>query len=769
MPKYLLVVESPAKAKTISRYLGKDFIVKASVGHVRDLPRKELGVDIERGFRPVYRLLRGKRRVIQEIKEAAGKCELVYLATDPDREGEAIAWHVSEAAKLDQQSLRRVAFHQVTKSAVQQALQSPRDLDWNLIDAQQARRVVDRLVGYTVSPLLSKSMKRALSAGRVQSVALRLIVDREREIRAFEPVEYWTIEASLRRRQGDQETFRARLHKIDGKDPDLAKRTDVDAVLSELEKALYVVHGVKKSQRKRYPRPPFITSSLQAEAANRLHFSPRQTMRIAQQLYEGIDLGGERVGLITYMRTDSTYVAPEAQREARGLIAKTWGEQYLPPRSPRYRSKVALAQEAHEAIRPTSVLRTPDSIRKYLDNSQARLYELIWRRFVASQMVPAVYDTMTVDVRADERYLFRATGRLLVFAGYLVVYSDADQEDKGTLLPALEVGEKLDLVELIPAQHFTEPPPRYSEATLIKALEKNGVGRPSTYATIVGVIQDRGYVVKEKGRLLPTDLGIVVCDALVVTFPEIMDIGYTARMETELDEIASGKLTYLAMLEAFYAPFSETVRSAEERMPTVIEQALLADVPAELLGRSCPLCGQPLAVRLSKAGKFLGCTAYPKCRYVLDIKNPSAEEEFAEGEFCEKCGGRMKIITLGRMRFLGCEHYPQCRNTRPILSQRIKQIAAETTCPECGHHPLEARKGRYGEYLHCPVCDKNFSLRKLGKTFKSVEQVDIPCPQCGHSPIEKRNGRYGPYYHCPQCKTNTSERKMAKILSPETD
>jgi len=781
MAKHLVIVESPAKQRTISKYLGRNYLVKASVGHVRDLPRKDLGVDIENGFRPTYVIVPGKEKIIQEIAQAAAQCEMIYLATDPDREGEAIAWHVSEAANLDAAKLRRITFYQVTKRAVQEALSQPRGLDWNLIQAQQARRVLDRLVGYQISPLLSRAIRKGwatrkpLSAGRVQSVALRLVVEREREIMAFVPEEYWTLEAELQRRTEAKERFRAHLHRIAGAKPKISSREEMDALLPLLSKATFVVTEVKKGQRTRRPSPPFITSTLQAEAGRKLHFSARQTMRLAQQLYEGIDLDGERVGLITYMRTDSTNVAPEAQAEARRYIAQEWGEDFLPSRPPRYRSRAALAQEAHEAIRPTSVFRTPESVRPHLTAQQARLYELIWRRFLASQMKPALYATMRVDILAGDDYLFRATGQSLLFKGFLVVYSPDMEEDQEApvMLPELQEGEALDLLQLIPEQHFTQPPPRYSEPTLIRELEANGVGRPSTYATIVSIIQERGYVVKQQRQLVPTALGMLVCDVLVDTFADIMDVGYTASMEERLDKIAAGQLEYLAMLREFYEGFRRELEAAKARLQEAVKQALWAGLPEDLKQRTCPKCGRPLELRISEKGRFLGCTGYPECNYILDLsdphnpKEPEEEDEFAEGEFCELCGGRMKIIRRGRMVFLGCENYPKCKNTRPFLSERIKKLAAETACPQCGYKPLEPRSGRYGEYLRCPKCQVNFSLAKLGlggKKKATVETVDIACPECGHRPMEKRVGRYGPYYRCPACKKNFSEKKMAAFL-----
>jgi DNA topoisomerase-1 len=776
MPRTLLIVESPAKAKTIGRYLGEGYQVKASVGHVRDLPSKTLSVDIEHGFAPVYEVSPGKKAVLDDIRAAGRSADRIYLATDPDREGEAIAWHVAEAAGLAPAKTQRIVFHQVTKDAVQHALTEARELDRDLIDAQQARRVLDRLVGYQISPLLSKTMHKPLSAGRVQSVALRLVVEREREIRAFVPVEYWSLEAELRRRAGAREVFRARLIKIKGEDAELRARPDVDQILAALEGAEYTVHEVQAGERRRRPQPPFITSTLQAAASGRLHYSPKQTMMLAQQLYEGIEVDGAPVGLITYMRTDSTQVAPEAQQEARAYIGERYGKEYLPGQAPQYRTKSALAQEAHEAIRPTSVYRTPEAMRAVLDPRQARLYELIWQRFVASQMVPAVYETMRVDVVAAGDYLFRATGQRLIFPGYLAVYRDEDDDQEETrTLPPLVKGEVVDLLQLLPEQHFTQPPARFSEATLVKELEANGVGRPSTYASIVSVIQNRQYVVKTNNQLVPTDLGMVVCDGLVAAFTDIIDVGYTAAMEAQLDDVAAGKLGYRAMLEGFYGPFSLALGTAQPIMATAIEHSLSANLAVTAEALVCPQCGRPLQVKLSRAGRFLGCSGYPECRYTQDLDEAGQVREtvetYAEGEVCEKCGGRMKIITRGRASFLGCENYPQCKNTRSILSERIKQLAQDTACPACGLKPLIPKSGRYGDYLHCPTCSVNYSLSKLGLgsgrkagargvSAAKVESVDLACPNCGHTPLEKREGRYGPYYRCPACKKNTSESKL---------
>ncbi|MHB9032069.1 MAG: type I DNA topoisomerase [Anaerolineae bacterium] len=778
MTKNLVIVESPAKAKAISKYLGADYTVKASVGHVRDLPEKGLGLDIEAGFVPEYVVSSGKEKIIAELTREAKSSEAVFLATDPDREGEAIAWHISLVAHCAPEKTHRVAFHQVTRDAVKDAIAHPRSLDTDLVDAQQARRVLDRLVGYQISPLLNKAANKygqhALSAGRVQSVALRLVVDREREIMRFVPVEYWTLDALLRRRLGQKEQFSARLFKVCGDEPELHSQQDVDGLLGNLEAADYIVQSIEHGNRQQHPPPPFITSTLQAEAGRKLHFAPRQTMRIAQQLYEGIELGGETTGLITYMRTDSTQVAREAQSQAREYVTGRWGAHYLPPKPPFFKSKVANAQEAHEAIRPTSVLRTPEMVAAYLDKQQLALYELIWRRFLASQMKAALYATTTIDILAGKDYLFRANGSILLFPGYRVVYTegrDDDREEQEIRLPEVTAGEKLDLLELKPEQHFTEPPPRYSEATLIKELERNGVGRPSTYATIISVIQDRGYVLKDKGRLTPTDIGFVVCDTLVHSFTSILDVRYTAGMEEQLDQVAKGELGYKGMLGAFYGPFSSALQAAQGIIPDALEQALWSDLDNAIKSEACPDCGKPLRIRLSDAGRYLACSGYPDCRYTRNLRSLNGQQNeptYAPGETCELCGGRMKLLTKGRNKFLGCENYPKCKNTRAILSAYIKKVAEERACPTCGTKPLSARKGRFGEYLYCPQCKVNISLAKLGlkkqraprKEQAPAELAEVACPKCQRPTMESRAGKFGPYYRCPDCKVNYSFKKL---------
>ncbi|NLV73648.1 MAG: type I DNA topoisomerase [Chloroflexi bacterium] len=783
MTKKLVIVESPAKAKTIAHYLGSDYRVKASIGHVRDLPKKGLGLDIEAGYVPEYVISADKTKVIDELRRDCASSSQVYLATDPDREGEAIAWHVVQATGCDPAKTARVSFHQVTADAVREAIANPRELDRDLIDAQQARRVLDRLVGYQISPLLNRAAKgygqHTLSAGRVQSVALRLVVEREREIMRFVATEYWTVTADLQRREGAYEQFTARLVAIRGSEPELHTQEATDAVLDDLRAATYRVLSQENGTRRANPPPPFITSTLQAEAAHKLHSAPRQTMRTAQQLYEGIQLGAEHTGLITYMRTDSTQVAKEAQQQARALIAQRWGTKYMPAKPPSFRTKVANAQEAHEAIRPTDPRRTPEAVAPYLSKPQLALYELIWRRFMASQMSATLYATSSIDIAAGDDYLLRASGATLTFPGYKAVYSEAredEEEEADVALPQVRAGELLDLRDLHSAQHFTEPPPRYSESLLIRVLERHGVGRPSTYASIIGVIQDRGYVVKERGRLKPSDIGFVVCDTLVAAFSEIMDIRYTAEMEIELDQVADGSLTYRSMLDGFYGPFSASLEQARAEVSEALERALWVDLPSELQQERCPICGKQLQIRLSDAGRFLSCSGYPKCRYTRNlptIAGEQAEPTYAEGESCELCGGRMKVLTKGRSKFLGCENYPTCKNTRAILSAHIKQVAASAQCPVC-QGALDPRKGRFGEYLHCAACKTNYSLAKLGlkkartpRKSTPAPLVEVACPQCQRATMESRAGKYGPYYRCPDCKVNYSQKKLG--ITPLAD
>jgi DNA topoisomerase I len=694
----LVIVESPAKAKTVGRFLGKGFTVKASVGHVRDLLRSQLSVDVDNNFLPKYRVPKEKKLVVDELKILAKGAAEIFLATDPDREGEAIAWHLVEAAKIDPKITQRVVFHEITEPAINDAFAHPRGINMDLVDAQQARRVLDRLVGYNLSPLLWRKVRPRLSAGRVQSVALRLVVEREREVDAFVPVEYWSIGAEFRP-EGIKETFITKLARIDGEEPVLGSEAEVKPVLEGLGKAAYTITRIKKSERRRKPTPPFTTSTLQQEASRRLGYTARRTMALAQQLYEGIDLGDGSVGLITYMRTDSTNVAEMAQQEARQFIEERYGQSFLPPTAPIYQTKARGAQEAHEAIRPTSVMRQPQAIKEFLNRDQFRLYQLIWQRFTASQMESAVFDTISVDVTgtADgQEYLFRASGSTVKFLGFLVVYEEAKDEDQAaeeeeeTRIPAgIEEGQKQTLVQLLPEQHFTQPPPRYSEATLVKTLEEFGIGRPSTYAPILGTLQERGYVIRDNKRLSPTETGVLVNDLISEHFPNIVDVEFTARMEEDLDKIASGDEKWVTSIRRFYAPFAEQVIRAEAEMPEM-------KTGPEPIGRACPECGKELVIRWGRYGKFISCSGFPDCRHTEALLEKI-------GVKCPKDGGDIVIRKTRKGRiFYGCGNYPACDFTS-------WKLPMPTPCPACGGLLVIANKRE----AQCLQCEEQFLLDNL--------------------------------------------------------
>jgi len=727
----LVIVESPAKARTIGRFLGRGYTVRASVGHVRDLLRSKLSVDVEHDFAPTYRVPQEKKEIVRELSRLASSAAEVYLATDPDREGEAIAWHLVEATGLDEARTRRVVFHEITEPAVAEAFAHPRGLDRALIDAQQARRILDRLVGYQISPLLWRRVRGHLSAGRVQSVAVRLVVDREREIQAFVPVEYWSIEAELAKRVAAPErpTFVAKLARIDGREVDLKDEPATRAVVEDLEGAAYVVSKVQRGERVRRPAPPFTTSTLQQEASRRLGFTAKRTMAVAQSLYEGVDIGaGGPVGLITYMRTDSVQVSGVAQAEARDYIAERFGRGFLPAHPPVYRTRARGAQEAHEAIRPTSVQREPGALRDVLSRDQLRLYELIWKRFLASQMAPAIYDTMTVEVKAGRpalplgerdalgeaeyepwRYLFRASGSAVRFPGFLVVYEEgrdegarAEGEEEGAILPPLQVGELVDLVRLRPEQHFTEPPPRYTEATLVKALEEYGIGRPSTYAAILSTIQERGYVERQQRYLVPTELGFTVNDLLVQHFPEVVDTGFTAQMEERLDCIAAGECDWVQVLRDFYGPFQHSLQAAEKEMPEVRQEP-------EWTGEVCEKCGHPMVIKHGRFGKFIACSNYPACRNTRPFL-------VKLGVRCPQCGGELveKRTRRGRI-FYGCANYPRCEFTswkRPVARP----------CPGCGGLLVVERKG----WLRCLRCEAQVAEEGDDRAAAGEERGEPP-------------------------------------------
>jgi DNA topoisomerase-1 len=722
----LVIVESKAKADTIKKFLGRGYTVKASVGHVRDLPKKELGIDVEDGFKPTYVTIRGKGKVLKELRDAARKSETVYLASDFDREGEAIAWHIADTLKLPEDKTRRVVFNEITKRAILAAMKEPGEIDMRKVEAQQARRVLDRLVGYKVSPILWKTIYRGLSAGRVQSVALRLICEREDEIEAFAPEEFWTIDAVFSTVRGGE--FEARLERIGRKKAKLAHEAEALAVVGALEGASFRVAGVEKKTRKVNPLPPFITSTLQRDAANRLRFSSKRTMSIAQSLYEGLPINGENVGLITYMRTDSTRVAEEALAEAREHIAAAHGSAYLPEGPRRYRAKRG-AQDAHEAIRPTSVARTPESVRKHLTADQFRLYELIWRRFVATQMAPAVYDNTNVSVEADG-HEFRASGSIVAFPGWTAVYP-AVWKDLAEL-PEVYEGEEVGVRSLTPNQRFTKPPARYSEATLIKALEAKGIGRPSTYATIVDTLKKRKYVRLEKRLFEPTDLGRTVWSLLKQGFEDIFNVEFTAEMEAELDRVEAGTDDWASVVGEFYAPFKSRLEGVEDRI-TELRESLIKETE-----RRCERCGAAMVERWGRNGRFLACSAYPDCKFTAPV---DGEEVRTFDVKCDKCGAPM-VLKHGRFgEFLGCSKYPECKSTA--------SIPTGVSCPEenCGGVLVKrrTRKGRtfYGcsSYpdcgyaiwdkpvpVTCPSCQAGFMVEKKKDGGKR-----LACLECGET------------------------------------
>ena len=695
----LVIVESPAKAKTVGRFLGKGYTVRASVGHVRDLLRSQLSVDVENNFEPKYRVPNEKKEVVKEIKKLAQSAEEIYLATDPDREGESISWHLMEAAQIDPERSKRVVFHEITEPAINEAFAHPREIDMNLVDAQQARRVLDRLVGYSISPILWEKVRSRLSAGRVQSVALRLIVEREREIEDFIPVEYWTIGAEFKP-EGSRQSFTTKLVRIDDKEPELPNEEFVKPILADMETAGYSITKVKHGERRRKPSAPFTTSTLQQEASRKLGFTTKRTMALAQGLYEGQDVGnGGATGLITYMRTDSTNVSTLAQNEARQYVTTKYGSDFLPSEPPVYKTKSANAQEAHEAIRPTSVMRDPEKVKPFLEPAMYKLYNLIWQRFVASQMEAAVYDTLQVEVTGKtsaHEYLLRASGSAVKFPGFLVVYEEAKNEDvksegdDDVRIPAgIAEGQKQELVRLIPEQHFTQPPPRYSEASLVAALEENGIGRPSTYAPTLSTIQQRGYVERVDKRLVPTETGMLVNDLMIQYFPDIVDLNFTAHMEEDLDKIADGEAQWSDVMKEFYTPFSEDVKKAQADMPVIKSGP-------EPIGRQCPEDGGELVIRYGRYGKFISCSNFPTCRYT----EPWLEKI---GVTCPKDGGELveRKTRKGRT-FYGCINYPNCDFTswkKPLPQP----------CPKCSGLLVVSNKRE----TQCTNCQETFLLEQI--------------------------------------------------------
>jgi DNA topoisomerase-1 len=759
MAKALVIVESPAKAKTINKYLGKDFIVKASLGHIKDLPKRDLAVDVEHGFEPRYEVIEGKKKLVAELKQAAKKVQDVYLAADPDREGEAICFHLQEelSEKKNGPRIYRVMFNEITKKAIVKAFEKPGQVDVNLVDAQQARRVLDRLVGYKISPLLWDKVRRGLSAGRVQTVALRVIVEREREIRAFLAKEYWTIDADLAANKppGPAGRLTARLARINGEAAEIGSTEAANGVVAVLEGAAYTVQSVSTREKRRNPVAPFITSTLQQESSRKLRFSVKRTMMLAQRLYEGVEVGKESVGLITYMRTDSTRVSDDAIRDVRDFIGERYGREYLPESPNFYKSKKG-AQDAHEAIRPTSMAYSPEVVDKYLQEDEKKVYRLIWNRFVASQMMPALYDQTTIDVDAKGKngddYLFRATGSVEKFDGFRKVYKegkdqiDEEDEEEKHHLPLVTEGERLRFKAIRPEQHFTEPPPRYNEATLVKRLESDGVGRPSTYASIISTIQEREYVKKDGGRFTPTELGMVVTDLLLESFDDIFDVTYTARMEAELDEIEDGKIDWRVAMQEFYERFDKDLKHAEEHMTNIKRM----EKPTDLI---CEKCGKPLVIKWGKHGSFIACTGYPDCTYTreLTVDLPDVDKadlsEQGDEEYCENCG-RPMVLKKGRFgTFLACTGYPDCKTTKQIGgAQKKPDQKLDEICPECGNH-MVLKTGRFGEFTAC----SNYP------TCKYVKQktIGVKCPECNEGEIAERRSKRGKtFYGCvrwPKC------------------
>jgi DNA topoisomerase I len=735
----LVIVESPAKAKTIEKILGKGYTVKASVGHVRDLPPKRLGVDLRDGFTPEYIVIRGKAKVLDELRASAKRAGKIYLAPDPDREGEAIAWHIAQ--ELDgkkRDAIYRVLFNEITPRAITAAMRNPGRIDEDKVNAQQARRILDRLVGYQISPLLWRKVRRGLSAGRVQSVALRLICEREKEIDAFVPQEYWTVTVVL---EGEQPpSFEAQLVKIGDTKAQIQTAEVAHAIAAQLRQAQFIVGEVKTRERRRQPPPPFITSRLQQEGANRLRFSARKTMTLAQSLYEGLSIGPDGVvGLITYMRTDSTRVSEDAQRETLEFINATYGQEYSPEKPNVYRSKKS-AQDAHEAIRPTSTVRLPDQIHAYLDRDHHNLYQLIWARFVASQMRPAIFDVTTADIAASE-FGLRASGSVLKFDGFLKVYTedrpatgggDAEEADQNRALPPLQSGQVLRVIDVKPEQHFTQPPPRYTEASLVAELEKRGIGRPSTYATILSIIQDRDYVETKERKFYPTELGRLVSDLLVEHFPDVMDIEFTAAMEDLLDQVEEGKRPWVGVLREFYEPFEKHLQAASQRMPSVKNMV-------EPTTEVCEKCGKPMVIRLGRYGKFLACSGYPECKATRPLKAENTEANSigaVTSEVCEQCGSPM-VVRKGRYgEFLACSAYPTCKVAKPM------RLGVACPTAGCTGELVQRRTKRGRMFYGCnryPDCQYTLWSKP----------VPMPCPEC-QSPflVEQGSARKGKVLRC---------------------
>ncbi|PLX86625.1 MAG: type I DNA topoisomerase [Desulfuromonas sp.] len=741
MAKSLVIVESPAKAKTIEKFLGKGYKVLASYGHVRALPSKQGSVDVEHDFEPLYHVLPESKKQIDLLKKEAGGSDEIILATDLDREGEAIAWHLLEAMGIDEKGdspkVRRVTFHEITESAIKKAIAEPRTIARDLVDAQQARSILDYLVGFNLSPFLWKKIRYGLSAGRVQSVALRLVCEREKEIAAFVPREYWTIEAQLRSAGGDD--FLARLQAVDGKKLDkfaIADEEQAKALSEEIARQSFAVSEVKRSEKKRNPAAPFTTSTLQQEASRKIGFSARKTMGTAQKLYEGIDIGEGAVGLITYMRTDSIVLSEEAKAEAKEVITENYGPEYALDKPRVFKNRAKNAQEAHEAIRPTSIANTPDKVKAFLSSDQFRLYRLIWTRTVASQMASAILDATTVDIAAGERFSFRVSGQVIRFPGFMKLYiegTDEEEEKPEGTLPALEKGDGVESGEILPDQHFTQPPPRYTEASLVKTLEEYGIGRPSTYASIMNTLVTRKYARLEKRAFYAEDVGMVVSDLLVKHFPKYVDYDFTAQLEEDLDAISRGEEKWRPLLRAFWDPFIGLLKQNEKEVTK-------EEVTTEKTDKVCPDCGKELVIKLGRAGRFLACSGFPECRHTEPLSGEEREEPVLSEEKCDKCGALM-LIKEGRYgKFLACSAYPGCKNIQPL----VKPKALGITCPECKEGELMEKKSRYGKIF--------YSCNRYPKCKYALWDLPIPepCPTCGFPlVVEKVTKRYGTYRKCP--------------------
>jgi DNA topoisomerase-1 len=732
--KKLVIVESPAKTKTLKKFLGEEFLVEASLGHVKDLPEKNLGVDIENDFTPDYKIIKGKQKILTRLKSEAKKAKMVYLAPDPDREGEAIAWHIATEIDKVNPQIYRASFNEITKEAVLSGIKEAGEIDMNKVNAQQARRILDRLVGYKTSPILWKTLYRGLSAGRVQSVALRIICEREKQIEDFVPQEYWGITAILETK--DKKSFPAKLVKIDGKDFEIATQKDAERIISDVKDKKFVVANVTKEERNRFPSPPYITSTLQQDAARRLYFSSQKTMKIAQELYEGVELGEKgSVGLITYMRTDSPRIAEIAKKAAKDFIERNFGSDYIPSKPREYKSRKS-AQEAHEAIRPTYIDYTPDQVKKYLSKDQSKLYQLIWNRFMASQMAGAVFQVTTVEIEA-EKYLFRATCSELLFDGFLKIYQDIKEEngeeEEEFKLPILKEKDLLHLLELVPKQHFTKPPSRFSEASLIKELEEKGIGRPSTYAQILTTIKQRKYVESEKKRLFPTELGKTVNEILVKNFPNIFEEKFTANMEEELDKIEEGEEKWVKVLNDFYVPFQSTLKKVEN------EKGKIKQMTQQATEEICEKCGSSMIIRWGKNGKFLACSAYPNCKNTKPLESDENGEILLDQK-CELCGAPLKV-KIGRYgKFLSCSKYPGCKFTRPF--------SIGVACPQegCNGYVVERKSKRGRIFYGC----SNYPKCKFASWDKPVNEA---CPNCGAKfLVEKVNKSKGEYLQCIKCK-----------------